>query len=144
MASLLAGPVVLPNVAFETWMIKFDKDGSCVSPQTRSALLSRIAQEPKVPLILFSHGWNNEYEDASSLYSTFLKELGSHYETYQPGRPRPLFVGVIWPSTWLSFDKGPALAATGGATEVPAEEELKHQLAAELPDQARRSSFNRW
>lgn len=106
------GPAHLDGVEIETWLLKFDKRGECMSPQTRAALLDRLDGVPDQPVILFSHGWNNEFGEASELYAGFLKQLQSHFHKYASARVDPICVGVIWPSTWLSFDTGPSIAAT--------------------------------
>ena len=36
------GPIALPGVNFESWLLKFDKVGACISPRTRQALLQRL------------------------------------------------------------------------------------------------------
>jgi hypothetical protein len=134
----LEGPYTLPGVDLETWLIQFDKRGKCESPRTRAALLKRIASEPDLPIILFSHGWNNEFGVATNRYASFLRHLKLHLDA--GGRSRlPLFVGVIWPSTWLSFDDGPdAAGAESHAAATSEEEALKQDLARTLPDGAKR------
>jgi hypothetical protein len=133
-----AGPSELPEVELESWLIKFDKNGACITPETREALLKRIAGEIDLPIILFSHGWNNEFGDATQWYAAFLQHLQTHLDKI-PGHKQPLFVGVIWPSTWVSFDTGPAMAATG-ETSTPAgdEQALTEDLLAEVHDSVRR------
>lgn len=122
------GPVPLPGITLETWLLKYDKHGKCESPEHLTALLARLKSDPGLPVILFSHGWNNEYGDATGWYQIFLKNLQDHLSTY-PGKKKPLFVGVIWPSTWLSFDRGPEIAA---ATVL--ETQVAQELAATLPE----------
>lgn len=130
MPSPSIGPIELPDVALETWLLKFDKDGTCDSPDHLAALLGRLKTEPKLPVILFSHGWNNEYGDATGWYRIFLQHLQAHLSDY-PGKRKPLFVGVIWPSTWLSFDTGPDIA---GSTDLERDRQFALELAAALPE----------
>lgn len=136
------GRFILSGVELETWLLKFDKAGACVSPQTRKALLARLDAVPDTPVILFSHGWNNEFGDATALYAEFLKQLQSHSKNYADGRKSPLFVGILWPSTWLSFDTGPQIAALDvGAAGVAADDAFVRELANGFPDAATREQF---
>jgi hypothetical protein len=133
------GPIALPGVNFESWLLKFDKIGACISPRTRQALLQRLQAIGNRPVILFSHGWNNEFDDAAGRYASFMRQLGEHIKTHPlPGEP-PLFVGVIWPSTWFSWDTGPAIAA--GEADGPlqaAEQAARTEIADGLSDPASR------
>lgn len=132
------GAIPLSGVEFETWLLKFDKSGACTSPQTRAALLARLGEIPDTPIVLFSHGWNNEFGDAAGLYAAFLKQLQAHTHTFTGGALRPLFVGIIWPSTWLSFDTGPQMGAPVAPGASASEDAFKRELAEGLPEQAER------
>lgn len=124
MPSLSIGPIQLRDVTLETWLLKFDKNGKCDSPEHLAALLARLKDDPELPIILFSHGWNNEYGDATGWYRTFLQLLQAQLNR-TPVKRSPLFVGVIWPSTWLSFNTGPSMAAS---------DDSKRQFMLELVD----------
>ncbi|MFD1555106.1 alpha/beta fold hydrolase [Paraburkholderia silviterrae] len=141
MSTQPAGPCELPGVDLESWLIEFDKNGACTSPKTREALLNRIAGEGDLPVILFSHGWNNEFGDATRWYAAFVQHLQTRLHEI-PDRKHPLFVGVIWPSTWLSFDTGPEMAA-GGETPASAgdDEALTQDLLAQVEDPAQREKL---
>lgn len=141
MPALKIGPIGLAGVELETWLLKFDKFGTCVSPQTRAALLARLGTNPKQPVILFSHGWNNEFADARSLYTSFLTEIQKHLHTYGTVSVPPLFVGVIWPSTWLSFDTGPQIGAELGPAGGDSDGVFARELAGELDDPAQREEL---
>lgn len=136
-----AGPFSLPGVDFETWLLRFDKRGACTSPETRKALLARLQAAPDAPVILFSHGWNNEFGDATGLYLAFLTQLDSHMRPHPQKGQRPIFVGIIWPSTSLSWDRGPQIAAAPSDDVVAAEQAIKEELAEALPNQATRERF---
>ena len=112
MPSQKPGPFPLPGVSLESWIVRFDENGVCSSPQTRDALLAKLTAEPQRPIIFFSHGWNNDFSDAIDLYRRFL----THFEEILVSAPlpigtKPIFVGVTWPSIWLPSDSGPQLAA---------------------------------
>lgn len=116
------GPYPLEGVRMPTWLLRFDKHGACTSPATREQLLQTLRDAPPSDLIFFSHGWNNDFVEAAELYASFLRQFEAHTAAHPVGRPSgvlfaPIFVGVVWPSIWLSFDSGPQIAA---AAEPPA------------------------
>ncbi len=117
------GPVALPGVHMPTWLLRFDKHGASISPQTRAMLLQQLSAAPPGDIVFFSHGWNNDFDDASDLYARFLREyetLAAQHPIPRPGGAAhaPLFIGVLWPSIWLSFDNGPQIAAGGNAGQA--------------------------
>jgi len=116
------GPFPIDGVAMPTWVLRFDKRGICTSPLTRDALLAHVSTNAHTDLIAFSHGWNNDFDAAIALYREFLQRFEAAVAAHPPGRPfRPLFFGIVWPSTWLVFDDGPQIAAAGAGApdDVP-------------------------
>lgn len=118
------GPFPLDQVQMPTWLLRFDKHGACTSPATQQALLDHLRDDPAgrlhTDIVFFSHGWNNDFDEAVEMYSKFLRNFEVLNATYMPGRVfNPLFVGVLWPSIWFSFDSGPAIASAGA---VPGEQ----------------------
>lgn len=140
MATDPVGPFPLDNVQMPAWLLRFDKDGECNSPATRQALLKHLRDDPAgrahTDIVFFSHGWNNDFDDASQMYAKFLRNFEVLAQTYPPARAfDPLFVGVFWPSIWLSFDNGPDIAsasAEGPSKAAQADAEVADALAAEL------------
>ncbi|MBZ8140521.1 hypothetical protein CLD22_11495 [Rubrivivax gelatinosus] len=128
------GPFPLDGVQMPTWLLRFDKHGACTSPATRELLLERLRSGAHSDLILFSHGWNNDFDDAAGMYARFLQafeaQAAAHPIERAGGAFAPVFVGVVWPSIWLSFDSGPAIAAHAGApAEALADSVLAQTLA---------------
>ena len=131
------GPVPLNGVAMPTWLLRYDQHGACTSPEMRAALLDRLHSAPPSDVIVFSHGWNNDADDATALYSAFLRHFEALAEAWPIGRRfEPLFVGLLWPSIWLSFDQGPAMASSTGQTVWPDSGLGRGQAEALLADQA--------
>jgi hypothetical protein len=135
------GPVSFDGVPMETWLLKFDKEGTCTSPQTLEALLDRLPTSENRPIVLFSHGWNNDFTDATTMYRDFLVELERHIASRAATMERPLFIGLLWPSILLSFDHGLQMADTNNATQDNAEDKLITDLAEPIADQASRERF---
>lgn len=125
------GPVDI-GVKMESWLVKFDKDGECISPKTRAALLDRLNSEPERPVILFSHGWNNDFDTATGRYRDFLLQFERHLDA-QHSAFKPVFVGIVWPSIWLSFDEGMQIAGAADPKVEAAEEQYVTKLATALP-----------
>ncbi len=109
------GPFPIQGIGLETWLVRFDKNGVCSSPDTRAALLAALAAKPDSPILFFSHGWNNDFSDAVSLYQKFLTRFQEVLQSNPLQGPAPIFIGVTWPSIWLPSDSGPQLAGVGAA-----------------------------
>ena len=126
------GPHPLKGVDMPSWLIRYDEHGACTSVQTRAALLDRLHSAPPSDIVLFSHGWNTGLEDAASLYTQFLRQFEALLAAHPPSRRfDPLFVGVLWPSIWLSFEGGPGIAS-GGADAMGAAGSLIGELAERI------------
>ncbi|QQN66764.1 hypothetical protein JIR23_14290 [Bradyrhizobium diazoefficiens] len=106
-----AGPYPLPGVKMQTWIVRYDQDGGCCSPETRKACIDDVSAAGDRPVILFSHGWNNDFSDAEDLYSRFLVEFEKIQQIHPLKGGEPIFIGVTWPSIWLPLDKGPKMSA---------------------------------
>lgn len=101
------GPYPLKGVGMPTWLVRFDKHGACTSPATRAMLFDKLHGAPPSDVIVFSHGWNNDFDDASNMYAEFLRNFEALNASHTPSRRfDPLFIGVLWPSIWMSFDSG--------------------------------------
>lgn len=128
------GPFRLDGVQMPTWLLRFDKHGACTSPATCKLLLDQVRDGAYSDVIVFSHGWNNDFDDAAARYTRFLNEFETLTAAHPLPRPEkgyaPIFVGVVWPSIWLSFDSGPQIAAApDGAREAVTESPVAQALA---------------
>jgi hypothetical protein len=131
-----AGPYPIEGIDLDTWLVRFDKNGVCSSPQTRAKLLDHLASKPGAPVLFFSHGWNNDFADAVALYRKFLGHLQQILSDHPLAGPGPIFVGITWPSIWLPSDSGPQMAAAGSAAgdrETSSVDSAVKQLADALP-----------
>nr|AEQ20330.1 hypothetical protein [uncultured bacterium EC5] len=128
------GPYALAGVEMPTWLIRFDRYGACASPSTRAALFEGLGSGAATDVILFSHGWNDDFADATDMYAAFLRNFEALQRAHRAGRNfRPLFVGALWPSIWLSFDQGPDIASGGPGGDGQAQAllaELAGRIAA--------------
>lgn len=130
------------------YIIPFDKNGTCVGPQTKQHLIDGTGQGAFTDIFLFSHGWNNDWTVATGRYEHFLSgymKMRQAHALPVPADYRPLLVGIFWPSTALVFtetEKGPAIAAGDpGAFDQAVSEQLDElkALSEELtPEQSAR------
>lgn len=129
----LIGPRPLQGVSMPAWLLRFDEQGACTSSAMREALLDKMRTAPPTDVVLFSHGWNNDFDEAVGMYAEFLQRFEAHCARHAPGRRfDPLFVGVLWPSKWLPLDEGPDIAS-GVALDAQTQHllgELAQRIAA--------------
>ena len=103
------GPWKLDGVEMISWLLRFDKGGNCISPQTRGQLLDWLAAQGIEHIIFFSHGWNNDFQFAGDLYGGFMRRFEPMLDDVT--KKKSAFVGMIWPSTWSPAVDGPKIAA---------------------------------
>jgi hypothetical protein len=117
--NLPGGPywqVDLGNGSTAPWyMLPFDKSGKCTAPKTRENLLSDVASGNFSHVVIFSHGWNNDWEAASARYHRFIngfQKMRKDHGLEAAPAYRPLLVGIHWPSTALvmPWERAPKFA----------------------------------
>ena len=82
---------------FDTWPAEFGRDGTLVAPQQIELLLDAAAQA--TDLLVISHGWNNDTDEASALYRELLGNLSEIWPSGSQADARKLIVmRVYWPS----------------------------------------------
>ncbi len=105
------------------YMIPFDKGGNCTAPQSRADLIADVQQNGYTDIFIFSHGWNNDWNDAVTSYRNFLCNyilMDRHGLAHKPDF-RPLLVGIYWPSAILvmPWEDQPDIAAVGAGIPAP-------------------------
>ena len=58
------------TVAF--YMIRYDKQGQLLSPQSLDHLMAHVVKEKITDVLFYSHGWNNDFPTAKARYEAFL------------------------------------------------------------------------
>lgn len=103
--SAIEGPYRILEVPGGTpvpwYMLPFDAAGLCTGPVTRSQLVSEVANGDYTDVFLFSHGWNNTWDNATSSYAAFMTGYAGMVRDRGLVYPRPfhpLLVGIYWPS----------------------------------------------
>lgn len=125
------------------YLLNFDKAGKCESPATFAEVVDRAATGEFTDIVLISHGWNNDWPAATQLYNDFIDGFAGQVASHSFNRPfRPLFIGVIWPSTLLvsTTEQGPrfeiAPAGDQRSAASAAEEENEQMLRRNARDLA--------
>lgn len=132
MSGDVRGPLPIEGVRMPTWILRFDADGATTSSLTRSDLLGQLSSSNATDVVVFSHGWNNDFDAATGLYGRFLRAFEALPAAQRPSRDfRPLFVGITWPSEWLVFGDGPKIAAAPG-TITPTERRAIDAMVASV------------
>lgn len=129
------------------YIIPFDKGGRGQAPLTREHLVEAVSSSSFTDIILFSHGWNNDWKAASNRYEGFIRGYQEMRQarglTYS--RPfRPLLVGIFWPSVALvlPWEAGPQFAGAGDDQDKQIElERLEVASIAEELDSAKVERF---
>lgn len=127
------------------YIIPFDKKGNCTGPLTRDHLLTTAKNNTYTDIILFAHGWNNDWNTATRRYEDFLEGYVKLRRSQQLTYPRPrhpLLVGVFWPSTALvlPWEIGPTIAAerkTDDAAIAQERQEIETLAEALKPEDAK-------
>ena len=96
------------------YMISYDRRGRSTSPRTCAEIVDRVEQGAFTDVVLFSHGWNNDWIESTSRYESFIGGCVQQLSEYPPPGDAlsTLLVGVFWPSKILVAGKdNPAAAA---------------------------------
>ena len=68
----------MPDIAqFPYFEVQFTKDGAIHDPQEVNSAMEGIAQNNITDLLAFSHGWNNDMDEARELYRDFFTSVKS-------------------------------------------------------------------
>jgi hypothetical protein len=127
------------------YVIPFDENGTCTGPRTRDHLIEQARTGGFTDIVVFCHGWNNDWRQATNRYDNFFNgfvRMRTERSLPVPAGFNPLLVGIFWPSKLLiSGDElGPDIAGDEADDESVADErEAVTELARFLgPDRAPR------
>ncbi|MFD7025767.1 hypothetical protein [Promicromonospora sukumoe] len=119
-----------PRGPVPVYVLQLDRRGTLTSPESLAALVTDARDATDV--VVISHGWNNDWQAATSRYTDFFDHVDTVLAARPPDRPfRPVYVGLFWPSAALvlPWERGPDIA--GGGAGDPGDG-LAGELAAEL------------
>ena len=86
---------------FPYFPIEFTKGGQVYNPAQVDALVAGIKQSAATDLLVLAHGWNNDMQDAQSLYSAFLtafRQVLEISDNQNVIKRKFAVLGVLWPS----------------------------------------------
>jgi len=122
------------------YILPFDRNGRCTGPRTADAALKQAADGAFTDVVVFSHGWNNGWQQATDRYQNFVSGYLDQLVHHPPlgGVRSALLIGLFWPSKLLAgtADRAPEAAATPTFAEVDDERAEVDELGALLDDSA--------
>lgn len=123
------------------YIVPFDRDGVCTGPLTARNLVEQVARERPTDVFLFSHGWNNDWNAATTRYDEFIAGFARMRAQHPMDRDfRPVLVGITWPSTALvmPWERGPRILGTEGDDAAIGEERAEiAEVALIVPEEER-------
>lgn len=119
---------------FPVFFVKFTKDGQVFDQAEVNDLLTYLPQAAVTDLLVLSHGWNNDMDEAHDLYDRLL----AHLRPYAPAGRTFAVLGVQWPSKKFADENLiPSGAASGESpvtTQVLQEELDRLKKTFDAPD----------
>ncbi|HUQ95727.1 MAG TPA: hypothetical protein VM120_28875 [Bryobacteraceae bacterium] len=123
------------------WEVQFDKDANPVFPAQEGEILRQLTSPPAnatTDVVVISHGWNNDMEEARTLYREFIRQL----EKVTPAGKTISVIGILWPSKkFAETELIPGGAAAAGsdpaldAALLDRLQELKHLFGEQEADE---------
>ncbi|MEJ7739527.1 MAG: hypothetical protein WKF97_19055 [Chitinophagaceae bacterium] len=95
--------------------VQFTKEGAVFDKQAVDLLLTGMSQKPVTDLLVISHGWNNDMNDARVLYKNFVPLLAKQQSALGLSNRSFAVLGVLWPSKKFAEKE---LIAGGGAASL--------------------------
>jgi hypothetical protein len=120
---------------FDFFSLTYDDEGKPTSPQELEQLITHAERAAATDAVLIAHGFRNDIQDASALYTRFLTTLRAHLSdprlsTALGGR-RFVVGGVYWPSKAFSETFGDGRT---GTRSLGGEETVRAEILAALED----------
>jgi hypothetical protein len=123
-------------MAIPIFEVQYDKDGNVFQPQQETDILHFLSTAPgnqTADVVALSHGWNNDMDEARTLYRNFLANLEALLPAAKAAKV--IAIGVLWPSKkFAETDLIPSGAAAFDPFEALSPmltaqmEQLKHAL----------------
>jgi hypothetical protein len=98
--------------------VQFDKDGNQVIPSQEKDIIEALTAPNNsfTDVVVISHGWNNDMDEARTLYRTFFSSLE---QVFPAAAGKTLTIGILWPSKkFADADLIPGGAASAGSDAV--------------------------
>src|ERR1017187_6562102 len=98
--------------------VQIDKDGNLVIPSQEVDIVKALtaAGNTFTDVAVMSHGWNNDMDEARTLYRDFFRSLE---QVFPAATGKTLAVGILWPSKkFADADLIPGGAASADSDPV--------------------------
>ncbi|KAA9338967.1 alpha/beta hydrolase family protein [Adhaeribacter soli] len=105
---------------FPYFEIQFTKEGFAYAEDEENQLLNYVGNKDNLDLIVISHGWNNDMDEARELYRNFISKLKAEIDKHKGFNKNIAIAGVLWPSKKFA-DK--ELIPGGGAASLDSSNE---------------------
>ena len=134
---------------FDYTPLEFDRQGALSQPAQFSGLQSFVAGQNVTDILFMAHGWRNDVNDATSLYTGFLKTFRANIGRNElkaafAGRKFAV-AGVMWPSKSFSEGTSDEGAVAGVVTEADLLNDARarlEELKAECDSPSARASLD--
>jgi hypothetical protein len=116
------------------YVIPFDENGVCTGPRTRDELVQRAHSGAFTDIVVFGHGWNNDWRQATGRYQDFFDgyvRMRTERGLPMPAGFTPLLVGIFWPSKLLVADEDRAPGFAGDTDDADLPDEVRDGLVAD-------------
>lgn len=123
--------------AFDFFHLAFDQDGTLQAAAEFDQMKQHLNSVSATDVVFIAHGFRNDEQDATSLYTGFLKTFRAHcarpeFQTALGGR-RFVVAGVFWPSK--AFREAFPQEAGGGAVQGLGDDAIeREQIRRQLED----------
>jgi hypothetical protein len=121
-------PLVTDLAGFPCFEVEFRKDGGLVNPGDELGAAQFVKDRTVTDLFVFSHGWNNDIDDARKLYRNFFTKVRDQRANAEVGDRRFAILAILWPSIrFADQELIPGGNAAGAGSELP-DEVLEDQI----------------
>ncbi len=122
--------IVGPDNPF--YILQYDKRGATRSPETLKHVRAAIRSNDFTDVVIFAHGWNNDWADATARYDSFADGFLAQASD-DPAR-RALLIGIFWPSALLVMpgEREPDVAGGAPQDNVDPDAAALDEVTAEL------------
>jgi hypothetical protein len=99
------------------WELHFDEKGKVTGGTSIADIVAGVAARGVTDLFVFSHGWNEDDDDARRLYAKMFPLIAAAAAKVPAIKAGAGFLGIYWPSIWFP-DESSAPAGAGGRSDA--------------------------
>jgi hypothetical protein len=133
---------------FPYFEVQFTKEGNVFGAAEVKALTDAVSQSGVQELLVISHGWNNDVNDARTLYAAFLACLRAILDQHRVAAAEArsyAVMAVLWPSIKFADEEliPSGAAALGSTVSMALVQQQVDRFRDALQDPAKQSSVDR-